>query len=82
MDQHIENLFEKAPPFAAGELSFHPLYTQYSVAAQTLEDMMAECFGGEVARLMEEYAAAQFELERFHCLHFFYQGYLAAKAEG
>lgn len=81
MDTHIEDLFEAAQPFLEGELPFHPDCDRHSIAASTLEDMMEECFGGEVARLMAEYTAAYLEVERFHCLHYFYQGYLAAKAE-
>ena len=81
MDPHIEDLFEKAPSFFGGEASFHPDYDSCSITANMLEDMMIECFGGKVARLMGEYTAAQFEVERFYALHYFYQGSLAAKAE-
>lgn len=77
MDPHIEELFQNSDPFPAGDLSFDPDYERCSSTAIGLEDLLAECFGSEVARLMKEYTDAQAEMERFHCLHAFYQGYLA-----
>lgn len=81
MDPHIEDLFEKALPFSDGELTFHLDFEQCDTTADTLEDMLMECFGGEAARLMGEYTAARSEVERFYALHYFHQGYLAAKKE-
>lgn len=81
MDRHMEELFNAAQPFEMGELMFRPEYVQYSDIVLRLENMMDDCFGGEVARLMDEYVKAHFELERFQCLHYFCQGYLTAKAE-
>lgn len=80
MDPHIEELFQNSNPFPAGDLSFDPDYERCASAAMLLEDMLAEYFGGEVARLMKEYTDARAEMEWFHCLHAFYQGYLAGQA--
>lgn len=81
MDPHIEELFQNSDPFPMGELSFDPGYERCSSTAMLLEDMMEECFGGEVARLMKEYTDARGEMERFFCLHAFSQGYLAGQTE-
>lgn len=81
MDQHMEDLFKAAQPFEMGELMLRPDYLHFQEIAVRLEDMMDNCFGGEVERLMNEYVRAHFEMERLQCLHYFHQGYLAAKAE-
>lgn len=81
MDPHIEDLFEKAPPFSDGDLILRPDFERDCATADTLEDMLMECFGGEATRLMGEYTAARSEVERFYALHYFHQGYLAAKKE-
>ena len=81
MDPYIEELFQNSDPFPAGDLSFEPDYDRCSSTAMLLEDMIAECFGGEVARLMKEYIDARVEMERFFCLHAFSQGYLAGRAQ-
>lgn len=81
MDPCIEELFQNSDPFPVGDLSFDPEYDRCGSTAILLEDMMTECFGVEVARLMKEYTDVRVEMERFHCLHAFYQGYLAGRAE-
>ncbi|MCI8651844.1 MAG: hypothetical protein HFF05_05340 [Oscillospiraceae bacterium] len=81
MDTHMEELFEAVQPFVDGELIFCPEYARLNRIVNTLEDMMEECFGGEVARLMAEYTATRFEAERFQHFHYFCQGYLTARAE-
>lgn len=77
----MEDLFKAAQPFEMGDLMLHPDYMRFQETAMKLEDMMEECFGGEVAGLMWEYEMARFEMDRFHWLHYFCQGYLAAKRE-
>lgn len=42
---------------------------------------MDDCFGREVARLMQEYIEIHSQLEYFEYLHYFCQGHLAAQAE-
>lgn len=79
MDTYMEERFEAAELFIDGELVLDPDYIQYSEKVNLLEDMLMECFGGEAARLMREYVVARFEVERFQNLHYFCQGYLAAK---
>ena len=81
MDPHIEDLFEKAPPFSDGELILRPDFERDCSIANTLEDLLMESFGGEVSRLMTEYSAARLQTERLEQLHYFRQGYLAAKKE-
>ena len=81
MDDHIEDLFEAAQPFEAGDLTFHPVYAYYSDITNRIEDLFLECFGGEVACLLKEYVAAQAKMEHIQNLHYFYQGYLAAGGE-
>ena len=81
MDLHIEDLFEKAPPFSDGDLTFHPDFERCSPIADPLEYMLLECFGGEVSRLVNEYTAARLRVEQLEQLHYFREGYLAAKRE-
>ena len=81
MEQHIEDLFEKALPFSDGELTFHPDFEQCSAIANTLEEMLLECFGEEVAQLVNEYTVVHLQVERLEQLHYFYEGYLTARRE-
>lgn len=81
MDAHSKELFDLAQPFCYGDLAADPVYAYCIDAILPLDSLISECFGGEVAQLWTEHSAAQFEAQRFHCLHYFQQGYLAAKAE-
>ena len=81
MDPHIIERFEKAQPLPLGEVFDLPEYDHGSTVALNLENMMEDCFGGEVARLMREYAFARGQMERLACLHYFHQGLLEAQKE-
>lgn len=76
MDPHIEKLFEKAQPSCLNEIASSPEYDHWHSIADRLENMMEDCFGGEVARLMAEYSSARDEMERLACLHGFRRGLL------
>ena len=81
MDQHIKELFEAAQPFDRGELSQDPEYTRCFSQNLTLEDAVKARFGPEAHALLMEFLDSYYEIERFDCLHYFYQGYLAGKKE-
>lgn len=81
MDKRIEELFEQAQPFDEGELDQDPEYTRCNDITFDLEEKMGRLYGPEAKKLLQEFLYAYFEVERFDCLHYFYQGYLAAKAE-
>ena len=76
MDPHIKKRFEKAQPFLLSEITSSPEYDHWYTIADRLENMMEDCFGGEVARLMAEYSSARDEMERQACLHGFRRGLL------
>ena len=82
MDKHIEELFEDAQPFDEGELYQTPEYDLSISVNLRLERVMEATFGSEAHKLLMEFLDSYYEVERFNCLHYFYQGYLAAKAEG
>lgn len=81
MDQHIRDLFENAQPFDKGELYQSPEYDRCFSANLALEKAMRATFGPKAHRLLMEFLDSYYEIERFNCLHYFHQGYLAAKRE-
>ena len=81
MDKRIEKLFEEAQPFDEGELYRDPEYTRCNDITFDLEKKMGQLSGPEAQKLLNDFLYAYFEVERFDCLHYFYQGYLAARAE-
>lgn len=81
MDSHIKELFEEAPFFTEGELALDPEYNKDFSYNMLLEDLMEKLFGPAAHTLLMEFLDSYYEIERFNCLHYFYQGYLAAKAE-
>lgn len=81
MDKYIEELFEQAQPFDEGELYRDPEYMRCNNITFDLEKKMGELYGPEAQKLLNDFLYAYFEVERFGCLHYFCQGYLAAKPE-
>lgn len=81
MDEHIKELFEAAQPFDEGELYQSQAYALWSKIILSLEREMGKRFGQEAETLLMDYIYVYFEVERLTCLHYFYQGYLAEKAE-
>lgn len=81
MDKYIEELFERAQPFDEGELYQSQEYTRCNNITLDLEKQMGQFYGEEAQKLLNRFLEAYFEVERFACLHYFYQGYLVAKAE-
>ncbi len=82
MDKHIEELFEDAQPFDEGEIYQSPEYHRCFSTNLYLEELMEKIFGAGAHRLLMEFLDSYYEIERFNCLHYFYRGYLAARAEG
>lgn len=81
MDPHINALFEDAQLFTDGELCRTEEYDRCFSANLALEETMETVFGPEAHELLMEFLDSYYEIERFNCLHYFYQGYLAAKQE-
>ncbi len=81
MDKHMEELFEDAQLFIDSKLSRTKEYNRCFSANLTLEEAMKTQFGPEAHELLIEFLNSYYEIERFNCLHYFYQGYLAAKQE-
>lgn len=81
MDPHINALFEDAQPFDEGEIYQSQEYDCCFSVNLALEKAMEAIFGPEAHKLLMEFLDSYYEIERFNCLHYFYQGYLAAKQE-
>lgn len=81
MDKHIEELFEAAQPFHEGELFLTPECDKYFRINIANEWRIKNIFGPEAEKLLMKFLNSYYDIERLECLHYFYQGYLAAKAE-
>ena len=81
MDQHIVELFEKAQSFDEGELAEMPEYDKALEANLGIEYTIERLYGTEGHKLLLKFLNTYYKMERFHSLHYFCQGYLAAKAE-
>lgn len=81
MDPHINELYEDAQLFEEGELSESPEYYRCFNINLDLEQKMRDTFGPEAHQLLLDFLTSYYAIEEFRCLHYFYQGYLAAKTE-
>ena len=81
MDDRIERLFEEAQLFDEGELSRSREYRDCISLNLELEEEMKKRFGSEAHKLLMKFLDSYYEVERFNCLHYFYQGYLAGKEQ-
>lgn len=81
MDKHIEELFEAAQPFDEGELFLTPECDKCFRINIADEERIQNTFGPKAEKLLMKFLDSYYEVERLECLHYFYQGYLAAKAE-
>ena len=81
MDEHIKELFEAAQTFGEEELYWSEECDRCYSANLALEEAMKERFGPEAHKLLMEFLDSYYEIEWLDCLHYFYQGYLAAKEE-
>ena len=79
--EHIQTLFEQALPFEKGELFLDPEYNRHVSANFDIEYQMRDTYGKDAHELLQDFLQAYFEVERFDCLHYFCQGYLAAQKE-
>ena len=82
MDPYMETLFEEAEPFEEGEVSEDPQYDYWTGLSIDLEKKLRELlYSEEEKKLLSDFIEVSFEIERYQCLHYFLQGYLAAKEE-
>lgn len=81
MNDHIIDLFETAQPFDEGELYQSQEYDLWSKTVLRIGDKIKELYGDEAEKLLADFLHAYFEVERFACLHYFYQGYLEGREE-
>lgn len=81
MDKHIEELFANAARFDESELTKLEDYKLKEKISLQMEEIAELKFGKEAGKFLEEYLMAIYDLCHYEFLHYFQQGYLAAKAE-
>lgn len=81
MDRHIEELYRQAPRFDTGTQYQDPEYIRRLEITFRMEDLGEKMFGFMLRNFLEEYVGKLYEANQFELMHFFEQGYLAAKRE-
>lgn len=81
MDEHIEELFEKAARFDGSELAKLEDYKLKERITFLMEELAAAKYGEDARKFLEEYLMAIYDVCHYEFLHYFQQGYLTAKAE-
>lgn len=81
MDTHIEELFVGAKRFDESELTKREDYQLRQKITFLLEELAAARYGEDAQKFLEEYLMALYDVCHYEFLHYFEQGYLAAKAE-
>lgn len=81
MDSYIKALYKQAQSFEEGELSSDAEFDRYLDSVFDIEEKVEKLYGAEAMRLLCEHYAAQAKISEFTSLHYFQQGYFAAKRE-
>lgn len=81
MDNHIKELFANATRFDESELTKLEDYQLKEKITFQMEELAELKYGKEAGKFLEEYLLAIHEAFQYELLHYFEQGYLAAKAE-
>ena len=81
MDTHIEELFVGAKRFDESELTKLEDYKLKEKITFLMEELAAARYGEDAQKFLEEYLMALYDVCHYEFLHYFEQGYLAAKAE-
>lgn len=81
MDQHIEELYQKARRFDEGDLYQTKEYEEISRRQFNTYLEMRALFGPSLPALLMGYISATNEEIEMECKHFFEQGYLLGQAE-
>lgn len=81
MEPHIKELFKKGKLFDEGEMFGSPEYHHLCYIQMGIERKMRDTYGMEAHQLLLDLLCAYYDIEEYRYLHWFHQGYLAARAE-
>ena len=81
MDKHIEELFATATRFDESDLTKLEDYKLKERITFLMEELAELKYGKDAGKFLEEYMMSFYDVCHYEFLHYFQQGYLAAKAE-
>lgn len=79
MDKQIRALYKAAPRFDEGKLYQSADYLESKRQQLHLYDLLVSTFGAGITALLEEYTASLYDEMEFEAMHYFQEGYRAAK---
>lgn len=81
MDGHIIELFCAAQPFEEGAIHRDETYRRKVRLINAIRKKLKELYGEEAENILLDFCLVVRDMELDQCLHYFHQGYLAARGE-